>query len=74
MAIDAAVSGRQETGTHVAGEHALSGTHAYTAVNPARLSDFQGHAGPVFEDMLASVEGSGSRSQDGRRRPFQRVS
>ena len=56
LVIDVAVSGRQETGALVAGELALSGTHAHTAVHLVRLSKLQGRAGPVFEDVLASVE------------------
>ena len=56
MVIDVAVSRRQETGGLVTGELALSGTHAHTAVHPVRLPKLQGHAGPVFEDALASVE------------------
>ena len=54
--IDVSVSGRQETGARVAGELALSGTHTHPAVHPVRLSKLQGRAGPVFEDVLASVE------------------
>ena len=56
LVIDVAVSRRQETGGLVTGELALSGTHAHTAVHPVRLPKLQGHAGPVFEDALASVE------------------
>ena len=56
LVIAVAISGRQETGTLVAGELALSGTHAHMAVPPVRLSNLQGRAGPVFEDVLASVE------------------
>ena len=56
LVIDVAVFGRQETGDLVAGELALSGIHANTAVHPIRLSKLQGRAGPVFEDVFASAE------------------
>ena len=56
LVIDVAVSGRQETGTLGAGKVALSGTDAHAAVHPVSLSKLQGRAGPVFEDVLASVE------------------
>ena len=63
LVIDAAVSGRQGMGALVAGELALRGTHAHTAVHPVRLSKCQGRAGPVFEDVLTSVwRRSASRS------------
>ena len=55
VVIDAAISGRQETGALGAGELALSGAHAHAAVHPVCLSKLQGRAGPVFEDVLASV-------------------
>ena len=47
LVIDVAVSGRQKTGAFVADELALSGTHAYVAVHPVRLSKLQGCACPV---------------------------
>ena len=56
MVIDVAVSRRQETGALGADELALSGTHAHAAVHPVFLCKLQGCAGPVFEDVLASVE------------------
>ena len=56
MVIDLAVSGRQETVAFVAGELALSGTHAHVTVHPVSLSELLGRAGPIFEDVLASVE------------------
>ena len=56
VVVDVAVSGRQETGTLGAGKVALSGTDAHAAVHPVSLSKLQGRAGPVFEDVLASVE------------------
>ena len=34
----------------------MSGTHAHTTVHLIRLSELQGRAGPVLEDVLASVE------------------
>ena len=54
--IDVAVSERQDTGALVAGGLALSGTYAYTAGHPVRLSKLQECASPVFKDVLASVE------------------
>ena len=56
LVIDVAASGKQETGALVAGELALSGTHAHTAVHSVRLSKLEGCAGPVFEDALARLE------------------
>ena len=56
MVIDVAVSRSQETGAPVTGELALSGTCAKTEVHPVRLSKLQGRTGPVFEDVVASVE------------------
>ena len=56
LVVDVAVSGRQETGTLVADELALSVSRAHTAVHPVRLSKLQRRAGPVFEDVLTSVE------------------
>ena len=56
VVIDVATSGRQETGVLAAGEIALSGTYAHVAVHPVCLSKLQGCAGPVFEDVSASVE------------------
>ena len=56
MVIDVAISGRQETGVVGAGELALSGTHTHAAVHPVCLPTLQGRAGPVLEDVLASVE------------------
>ena len=53
---DTAVSRRQKTCTLVAGELALSGTHAHTAVHPVRLQQLQGRAGPAVEDVLARVK------------------
>ena len=55
LMIDAAVSGRQETGALVAGELALSSTHAHAEEHAVRLS-FMGRAGPVFKGVLARVE------------------
>ena len=57
MVIDVAVFERQETGALVAGELALSGTHAHTAVHPVRRSKLEGRAGPVLEDVLTRVTG-----------------
>ena len=54
--IDVAIPWRQETGALVAGELALSGTYAHTAVHPVSLSKLHGRAGSVFEDVLARVE------------------
>ena len=56
VVVDVAVSGRQETGAFGAGELAWSGTLTHAAVHPVCLSKLQGRAGPVFEDVLASVE------------------
>ena len=56
LVVDVAVSGRQETGTLVADELALIVSRAHTAVHPVRLSKLQRRAGPVFEDVLTSVE------------------
>ena len=56
MVIGVAISGRQETGAFAAGELALSGTHAHMSVHPVGLSELQGRAGPVLEDVLARVE------------------
>ena len=68
--VDVAVSARPETGALVAGELALSSTHANTAVHPVRLSNLQGRAGPIFEDLLASVEEVRFAFPRWRRRPF----
>ena len=57
LVIDVAVFERQETGALVAGELALSGTHAHTAVHPVRRSKLEGRAGPVLEDVLTRVTG-----------------
>ena len=54
LAIDVAVRVRQETDALVAGEFALSGTHADTVVHSIRLSE--GRVVPVFKDVLASVK------------------
>ena len=56
LVIDVAVPGRQETGALGAGELTLSGTNAHAAVHPVHVSKLQGRAGPIFEDVLASVE------------------
>ena len=74
LVIDVAVPGWQETGTLVAGGLALSSLHAHTAVHPVRLSTLPGSTGPVFKDVLTSVEEVPSRSQDGRKRTSQFVS
>ena len=55
--VDVAVSRRQKTGALFAGELALSGTHAHTAVRTVRLLKLQGRAGPVAkEDVLTGVK------------------
>ena len=54
--VDVAVSRKQKTCTLVAGELALSGTHAHTTVRPARLSKLKGRACPVVEDVLTRVK------------------
>ena len=56
LLVDVAASRRQKIGALVAGELALSGTHAHTAVRPVRLSKLQGRTGPVVEDVLARVK------------------
>ena len=56
LVIDVAISERQETGALGGDELALSGTHAHTEVHLVCLSKLQGLAGPVFGDVLASVE------------------
>ena len=56
VVVEVAVSGRQETTALGAGVLALSGTYAHAVVHPACLSKLQGRAGPVIEDVLASVE------------------
>ena len=50
--IDIAVSGRQETGAVVAGELAVSTTHAHRAVHPVRLSKLQGR--PIRVPRMAA--------------------
>ena len=54
--INIPVPKRQETVALAPGEVALSGTHAHTEVHLVCLSKLQGLAGPVFGDVLASVE------------------
>ena len=56
VVVDVPVSRRQETGALGAGELALSGTHAHKAVRSVFMCKLQGRAGPVFEDVSASVE------------------
>ena len=56
VVIDAAISGRQETGALGAGELALVDSHVHAAVHPVCPSKLQGRAGPVFKDVLASLE------------------
>ena len=56
LVIDVTVSRRQETGALVTGEFALSDTHTHTAAHPVRLPKLQRRFGPVFEDVLASME------------------
>ena len=56
VVVDVAVSGRQETGALGAGELALVDSHVHAAVHPVCPSKLQGRAGPVFKDVLASLE------------------
>ena len=74
VVIHVAISGRQETGALSTGELALSVTHAHAVVHPVCLSKLQGRAGPIFEDVLASVEEVRFVFPGCRRRPFQCVS
>ena len=55
LLVDMAVSRREKTGVLVAGELALSGTHAHMAVRPIRLPKLQGRVGLVADDALARV-------------------
>ena len=55
LVIDVAVSKRQETGNLVTVGLASSGTHAHTTVHLVHVSKLQDRAGPVFEDVLASL-------------------
>lgn len=55
LLVDVAIPQRQKTTALIAGELALSGTHAHTAVCPVCHSTLQLRAGPVVEGVFARV-------------------